>query len=275
MNEEKQPTVFHVTHWKAGSQWVYGILQACAPTRVVTPKVKVAHFYEDAILPGMIYPTVYAPYNRFDATLHPKGSVKNVGQAPSSGAPSAEQNYYNFVALKRPVRIFVVIRDLRDALVSLYFSLKVSHPLISANVAEGHRKLNEIKSEEDGILYVIEERGQASANIQNSWLNARRLGNVHFLRYEDLIANEQQEFTRIIKFCEIDVPEKKLSEIVENNSFNKRAGRKPGEEDVSSHYRKGVSGDWKNHFTDRIKAEFKMKFGKLLIDTGYEKDLNW
>ncbi len=135
--------------------------------------------------------------------------------------------------------------------------------------------MNEIKSEEDGILYVIEERGRASANIQNSWLNARRLGNVHFLRYEDLIANEQQEFARIIKFCEIDVPEKKLSEIVENNSFNKRAGRKPGEEDVSSHYRKGVSGDWKNHFTDRIKAEFKMKFGQLLIDTGYEKDLNW
>ncbi len=100
MNEEKQPTVFHVTHWKAGSQWVYGILQACAPTRVVTPKVKVAHFYEDAILPGMIYPTVYAPYNRFDATLHPKGSVKNIGQAPSSEAPSRRTELLQFCGIE-------------------------------------------------------------------------------------------------------------------------------------------------------------------------------
>jgi lipopolysaccharide transport system ATP-binding protein len=62
---------------------------------------------------------------------------------------------------------------------------------------------------------------------------------------------------------------------VNDNSFKNRAGRKPGEEDVTSHYRKGVSGDWQNHFTDNIKAAFKEKFGQILIDTGYEKDMNW
>ncbi|MFZ5855775.1 MAG: sulfotransferase domain-containing protein [Chloroflexota bacterium] len=248
MTQQNQPTVFHVTHWKAGSQWIYGVLQMCAPDRIVKPKVKVAHFYEDPILNGMIYPTVYVPHNRFVEKLS---------------------------ASDYPTKVFVVIRDLRDALTSLYFSLKVSHPLISDNVAEGHRKLNEMKSEEEGLLYVVDERGQASANIQHSWLAACKKGEALLLRYEDMIADEQQAFAKIIEYCQIDIPAKKLTEIVEGNSFTKRAGRKPGEEDVSSHYRKGVSGDWKNHFTDHIKAEFKQKFGQLLIDTGYEKDLNW
>jgi lipopolysaccharide transport system ATP-binding protein len=275
MTDRNQPTVFHVTHWKAGSQWAYAVLQACAPERIVKPKVKVAHFYEDAILPGKIYPTVYAPRNRFEATLWPGDGASGAVQPPSSNDPAAAQNHYNFEVLKQPAKVFVVIRDLRDALVSLYFSLKVSHPLISENVAEGHRKLNEMKTEEDGLLYIIDERGKASANIQSSWLPARQSGDVLFLRYEDLIANEQQEFSKIIEYCQINISAKKLTEIVNNNSFNKRAGRNPGDEDVSSHFRKGVSGDWKNHFTDRIKTEFKQKFGQLLIDTGYEKDMNW
>lgn len=248
MLQQNQPTVFHVTHWKAGSQWVYGVLQMCAPNRIVKPKIKVAQFYEDPIQNGMIYPTVYVPYNRFSEKLS---------------------------ASDYPARVFVVIRDLRDALTSLYFSLKVSHPLLTDNIAEGRRKLNELQSEEEGLLYVVEERGQASASIQNSWLAPCRKGKAMLVRYEDLIADEQREFAKIIEYCQIDIPASKLAEIVDSNSFTKRAGRKRGEEDISSHYRKGVSGDWRNHFTDRVKDVFKQKFGQLLIDTGYEKDLNW
>lgn len=275
MSDPINPTVFHVTHWKAGSQWVYGILQACAPDRIVAPKVKVAQFYEDAIRPGMIYPTVYVPRNRFVATLRPKEYKGTIHQTTSPNDPPAAQNYYNFEATKLPYRTFVIIRDLRDTLVSLYFSLKVSHPLISDNVAEGHRKLNELKTEEEGLLYVIDERGLPSANIQTSWLPVRQSGDAIFLRYEDLIADEYDGFAKIMDYCQINVSSSYLKRIVDENSFARRAGRKPGEEDVSSHYRKGVSGDWKNHFTDHIKAEFKQKFGQLLIDTGYEKDLNW
>jgi lipopolysaccharide transport system ATP-binding protein len=272
---EQLPTVFHITHWKAGSQWVYGVLLACAPERVIKPKLKIAHFYEDVIYPGKIYPTVYTPRNRFEETVWPSNVSMDASHPPSPQDPPAVQNFYNFGVLKHPVKIFVVIRDLRDALVSLYFSLKVSHPIISDQVAEGHRILNQIQTEEEGLLFVIGERGQASANIQKSWLNVRKSGEALYLRYEDLIANEQEEFAKIVDYCRIDVSRSKLTGIVNENSFNKRSGRKPGQEDVSSHYRKGVSGDWKSHFTDRIKKEFKDKFGQLLIDTGYEKDLNW
>jgi len=52
-------------------------------------------------------------------------------------------------------------------------------------------------------------------------------------------------------------------------------GRKLGEEDITSHGRKGTPGDWKNHFTPALRRQFGEKFGDLLIATGYEKDLAW
>ena len=39
--------------------------------------------------------------------------------------------------------------------------------------------------------------------------------------------------------------------------------------------RKGVIGDWKNHFKPWHKEIAKRLWGQVLIDEGYEKDLNW
>jgi lipopolysaccharide transport system ATP-binding protein len=237
--------------------------------------VGLGQFYEEPLKPGAIYPAMYVSRPRFDNVLSPQVNLAPETYQPSRSDGADVRNWYNFVVRKEPVIKFVVIRDLRDTLVSLYFSLKVSHKIISENVADGRQILNET-SEEDGLLFLIDERGRASANIQHSWLQACRAeGDVRLFRYEDLIANEQQEFARIIEYCQIEIAPQKLSKIVDKNSFSNLAGRKPGEEDISSHYRKGISGDWKNHFTDRIKTEFKQKFGQLLIDTGYEKDMNW
>lgn len=264
------PTVFHVTHVKSGSQWVYQILNECASDRIVKPRVRVAQFYEDPIQPGMIYPTVYAPRGRFESTLWPDAQ-------PPADSPAA-QNWQNFVQQKFPVKTFVVIRDLRDTMVSLYFSLKVSHAIISEKVAEGHRRLNEMDMEE-GFLFLCANPASKEmpyqARIQSSWLPVCHRDEALLVRYEDLIADELGQFEKIVAYCEMDVSPAHLRSIVERNSFVSRAGRKPGEEDVASHYRKGISGDWQNYFTPQIKDEFKRKFGQVLIDTGYEKDLNW
>ena len=60
-------------------------------------------------------------------------------------------------------------------------------------------------------------------------------------------------------------------------SFERFAeGRKRGEANVQSEYRKGIIGDWKNYFTDRDKDQFKAsEAGRLLIELGYEKDNDW
>ncbi len=45
--------------------------------------------------------------------------------------------------------------------------------------------------------------------------------------------------------------------------------------DSPLHLRKGVTGDWKNYFSDKHKKIFKEIAGDLLIELGYEKDNNW
>jgi hypothetical protein len=66
-----------------------------------------------------------------------------------------------------------------------------------------------------------------------------------------------------------------LSFVYENRFAKLAAGRKKGEEDVKSHYRKGESGDWRNHFTDKHKAFFKEHYNDLLVKLGYESDDRW
>ena len=72
------------------------------------------------------------------------------------------------------------------------------------------------------------------------------------------------------------IPAERLLGIVYENDFSKKAGgRKPGEEDVKSHYRKGIAGDWRNQFNEEHKEFFKDHFNKLVVKLGYETNDRW
>jgi hypothetical protein len=51
--------------------------------------------------------------------------------------------------------------------------------------------------------------------------------------------------------------------------------RNLGDEKRNVHARKGLPGDWKNHFTKKHVAKFKRLFGDVLVTLGYEKDQDW
>lgn len=63
--------------------------------------------------------------------------------------------------------------------------------------------------------------------------------------------------------------------MLEKSSFKKTTGRNPGEANNNVFYRKGVAGDWKNHFSEQDKQTFKKLAGDLLIAMNYEKDNDW
>jgi hypothetical protein len=134
-------TLLHVTHWKAGSQWIRRILTAAAPTPVVEPEVDDVRL-QGPLRPGAVYPCVYRTRDEFE-TLHlPPGT-----------------------------RHFVVIRDLRDTLVSLYFSLLISHPLLTEDMERWRDRLRRL-DRTDGLRALLDDGLEPSACIQDSWVGA-------------------------------------------------------------------------------------------------------
>ena len=173
-------------------------------------------------------------------------------------------NYERFQELPKPpkYRAVFVFRDPRDVLVSWYFSTRYSHP---GKSRDPHReKLNEL-SLNDGMAYGIDllrERGLFAA--LESWKGAeQRDPNVLFVRYEELIGpRSQAEFQRFFEHAGIRFPEAVLRELLKKYSFESQSGRQPGEEDQGSKMRKGVAGDWRNYFDDRLSQKFAEAAGE-------------
>ncbi len=235
-------TVFHITHHKAGSQWINRILHSLAYEKLVLPEVECVQFLDKPIVHGAIYPTVYITREQFES-----------------------------VKLPPHWKRFVVIRDIRDTLVSLYFSLRHSHPMISNKNRERRAIVSDLGFEE-GMLYVTENLLAGVAQVQWSWVAAGE----ELIKYEDLLERDEEILARVLlRECKLSVDPGRFRDVIRENRFEARSGRKPGEEDLKSHERKGVSGDWKNHFTDKIAKSFKARFASLLVATGYEKGFNW
>lgn len=93
------------------------------------------------------------------------------------------------------------------------------------------------------------------------------------VRYEGLLERPEEEMARLLRFLGTDSGEKSVRRCVDTASFEKLAkGRERGEEDSTSFFRKGVSGDWINVFTGEDKRIFNEEAGELLVKLGYEKD---
>ena len=236
----EKPTIFHITHYKAGSQWIYAILRAIVGDRIVAPLPGADHVTKHPISQGKIYPCVYLTKEQFDSLEFPGDHIN-----------------------------FVVIRDLRDTLVSHYFSMRYSHPILKSRMQKARERLSDM-SVRDGLIHIIRRRW-IPAEIQRSWAKTNDL----LIRYEDLNANEYNMFHKIMASCGIEFSPSALEAAVDSHSFEKKAGRKKGQEDIASHHRKGIVGDWRNYFDEDVVAAFKERFGDVLILTGYENDYDW
>lgn len=95
------------------------------------------------------------------------------------------------------------------------------------------------------------------------------------LRYEEHLGTPHAALTELFEFLGADTSPEVIDQIVEANRFEKLTGRNRGHESSGSSMRKGISGDWREVFTERDKNIFKEEAGELLVELGYEKDLNW
>ena len=90
------------------------------------------------------------------------------------------------------------------------------------------------------------------------------------IRYKDTLTGETKEdiVDMLVLSTAIKPNEgnKKLGKILYKKRFSVfSGGRKPGQENEKNHFRKGIAGDWINHFNEDHKKYFKEKYNHLLI----------
>jgi hypothetical protein len=95
--------------------------------------------------------------------------------------------------------------------------------------------------------------------------------NYLLVRYEDLLQAPQEQVNRLFEFTGLAHDEPLVADVVEKASFkNLSKGRKAGEQDSSSFYRKGVAGDWKNYLTPEASRKVFKDAWELMRQFGYE-----
>lgn len=90
------------------------------------------------------------------------------------------------------------------------------------------------------------------------------------LSYGDLLAEPVASLGRVCRFLGVDDSAVTLASCIEAASFERMTGGRPrGQEDRASYFRKGVSGDWRNHLDAETQAYFIQKAGALMQRFGY------
>jgi hypothetical protein len=177
------------------------------------------------------------------------------------------------------IKTVLMVRDPRDQLISRVYHIRRD---------EKHAWHNEFKnlSIEQGINLCIEGRDglpgtRTLIGLTQSWLVDA--SDKAAIRYERLLADPLTQFQMVLDYLEIDLSAGFIDSIIRRNQFERlaggrkfwRDGRKQGQADPSSHYRKGIAGDWRNYLNESQVKKFKQVAGDQLIELGYEHDLDW
>jgi len=172
---------------------------------------------------------------------------------------------------------FHVIRDPRDIVVSAYFSHLNSHPEGTWPELRLWRNYLQSVPKDEGLMLEIEYMGRV-VNRLLMWSYGAQPSILEY-KFEDLIRNPLPMFTKAFEqmgIVPLVVGYKELQALILKNSFeNLSGGRTPGSEDGTHHYRRGVPGDWRNHFTNQHVAHFKALYNPLLLKLGYEESNDW
>lgn len=177
------------------------------------------------------------------------------------------------------IAVVLLVRDPRDQLVS-----RVFHILRDGEHA-WHQRFQALSFDE-ALLLCIEGAEdlpgtRSMIELAQSWIDAE--SGALCVRYEDLLRDTAGEFRRVLEYLGLSLPASLVEAIIARNQFERltngrkfwKAGRKQGQADPKSHFRKGIVGDWRNHLKPIHVAKFKEVAGDKLIELGYERDTTW
>jgi len=177
-------------------------------------------------------------------------------------AEKTPANCDQFLSLKQifpDSKLVHCLRDGRDVVCSIlaqgWIDANTGEPLEQTNSLEGACKMWDSMVRE----------GLKARNLPNS--------EEHYfeLRYEELVSNPEPVLRKLFTFLERDWDESVLSFYEKDRNL---AGEASSEQVNQPIYQKSL-GRWKREFTDQDKELVKNYCSDLLVELGYEEDLDW
>jgi hypothetical protein len=159
---------------------------------------------------------------------------------------------------------FLLIRDPRDVLVSLYFSMAGSHRV----PAEGRAREEILKTRELTTGSVGEfATSEVLGNIHKRYSEYRQFceqnGDVTVFRYEDVIFDKMGWITRLIELLALAVPSNVARRIADKHD------RLPTKERPSENVRQVRPGNWRAHLGKKSAACIEETFSREMAFFGY------
>jgi hypothetical protein len=131
---------------------------------------------------------------------------------------------------------------------------------------------------DDALTLGAPIHAQLAGNSANAWFHAQSYveafikeqpGRLTQIRYEDLQADGPGVMAGVFEFLGVQADEAAIAAALEASSFEKLSGRKPGEENPRSFFRKGVVGDWKGRLDEAALAVLDERCGGIMRAEGY------
>jgi hypothetical protein len=166
---------------------------------------------------------------------------------------------------------FFIYRDPRDVI--------VSHVFYATEIYSGHgmhryytETLSNMEQRINAAIKGVPEPGAKLSAIMTKYehyIGWLKQPGVLALRFEDLIIDRRAALGRVLDHLSAHdfdpQPRQQAIDALE-------AGLQPR---ASGTFRRGQTGDWRQHFTEANKQTFKSETGDLLQKLGYEKDTEW
>ncbi len=137
----------------------------------------------------------------------------------------------------------LLVRDPRDMLVSLYFSMKYSH--VVPEMEDGEHPIHKQRAvlEKEDINDAVLKMAHAYRKYFIDYLKNLPTTTTRVYRYEDVIFRKKEWLTDMLDFLELKLPQAKITAIA--NKYDIR----PDKEDPKKHVRQVTPGNYKNHLS--------------------------
>jgi sulfotransferase family protein len=246
LDKSQKLIIVVVSPHKVGSTWIYKILREMTFFYDIFPPINVFNEYRKVRIPL----DELIPY--FDTLQKGKGYLFKSHSHPPKVCPDY-------------VKLITVIRDPRDVFVSM------ANYVGNLPTELGGWGNEFAKKPIQKQLFELINNSDFMYDLFYSWVN---YDNCLLLKYEDLKSDIGKSTNEIIDYCRLNVKQSTVKKSIELNDFSRITGRKSGIENKSSFYRKGIVGDWKNHFNeellDKLYSNQDKRWKKLISDLGYD-----